>query len=74
MKPVVLIPCHRAELTPDETASLAQCRRRLGHYDCRVLLPEGLAAPAAFAGLATERFPAPCFASIGSYSRLLLSA
>lgn len=74
MNPVVLIPAHRETLTSDEEASLRQCRRVLGHYDCRVLVPEGLALPEAFAGLKPVPFPSTRFSSIQNYSRLLLSA
>jgi hypothetical protein len=74
MKPVVLIPCYQATLTPAETAALEQCRRLLGHYDCRVCQPEGLVLPKSFAGLQAECFPADRFSSIDSYNQLLLSA
>jgi hypothetical protein len=73
MKPVVLIPCYRSELSPAERISLRQCRHVLAAYDCKVILPEGLALPEAFAGLEPEYFPAGHFKSVQDYSCFLLN-
>jgi len=70
---VVLIPCHRSDLSESEQVSLRQCRSILGSHDCRMLVPEGLRLPEAASGLATEPFAPRHFASVQSYSRLLLS-
>ena len=72
MSAVVVIPCYRSVLDPDEQLSIRQCLEVLGHHDLCVVAPEGLDLPGLLADLPCERFPAGCFADIGAYNRLLL--
>ena len=70
---VVLIPCHKSTLSPDEEISARQTLRVLGPHECRVLCPAGLVLPEILAGLPAERLPAEYFQSVRDYSRMLLS-
>jgi hypothetical protein len=72
MNAVVVIPCYQAFLEADELVSARQCLDVLGRHDVRVLAPEALGLPAPLSTVACERFPADCFAGVGSYNRLLL--
>ncbi|MBW7908952.1 MAG: hypothetical protein H3C50_08570 [Kiritimatiellae bacterium] len=73
MSCVVIVPCFKRALSADERNSLAQCRRVLGRHEIRVMCPAGLLLPPECEGLDREEFPAPFFADIDGYSRLLLS-
>ena len=70
---LVLIPCHKSELTPGEERSARQTLRVLGRHECRVLCPAGLVLPEILAGLPAERLPAEYFQSVRDYNRMLLS-
>lgn len=67
----VVIPVHRLPLTPDEEASLAQARHYLSIHDRIVVAPQSLAVGGI--GLPVRRFEDRYFASVSSYSRLLLT-
>ncbi len=74
---VVVIPIYRAEPDAVERASLERCRSVLGSHPIRLVCPESLDVSTyvpTTEGVETERFPDACFASIGTYSRLLCSA
>ena len=68
---VVAVPIYRRHLTEQEQISVRHLRAYLGDHDVVLVLPEGLESP--IAGLREERFAADYFASISSYSQLLLS-
>ncbi len=70
---VVLIPCHRSGLDPDEERAARQTLQVLGAHECRVVCPAGLDLPPLLAGLPAERLPPEYFRSVRDYSRMLLS-
>jgi hypothetical protein len=72
MRPVVLVPCYRSELTQDELISINQCRKIFKDYEVKVFLPERMALPSALDGLESVYFPACHFRSVQDYSRLML--
>lgn len=72
MNVAVVIPVHRGTLTPDEEISLFSMRQHLSRYDSVIVKPESLVAP--FTAQRVISFPDESFASVSSYSRLLLTA
>ena len=67
----VVIPLHRLPLAPTEEASLRQLRHHLLCHDRILIAPESLDTHVL--GLPTRRFADSWFASVESYSRLLLT-
>lgn len=71
---LIIIPVHRAQLTPDEQVSVSQCERVLGRYAVRFAAPESVRAVEGFEHIAVEHFADDCFQSVASYNRLMMSA
>ena len=69
----VVVPAYRAEVSGDERIAVTQLERYLASYPLHLVLPEGLVPPRELPEAIQERFPAACFESRESYSRLLLS-
>lgn len=76
MKPTVavVIPTYKAELTPLEEISLAQCRKVLGNYPLIFFAPEGKIFPYFKPGDGIVHFPAHYFQSVQTYCQLLMNS
>lgn len=70
---IIVIPIHRAELTPDEQVSVSQCTRILGDYAIRFVCPESVKAVKGFEHIPVEHFDAGFFKSVADYNRLMLT-
>ncbi len=70
----IVIPVHRARLTPDEQISVMQCGRILGHYMIRFAAPQSVRAIEGFEHIAVEHFADEYFQSVASYNRLMMSS
>ncbi len=67
----VVVPCYRAELTPDERVSLLHLNSFLSSYDRYLVMPKSLRF--GLDGFGVERFGDRWFESRRSYSALLLT-
>lgn len=70
---IIVIPIHRAELTPDEQVSVSQCTRILGDYAIRFVCPESVKVVKGFEHIPVEHFDAGFFKSVADYNRLMLT-
>lgn len=73
---VVAVPVYKPEMTVYEAFSLRRCAQVLGRYPICFFGPDGMDMSAytdAVPSAALERFPNECFASVRSYSDLLLT-
>ena len=74
--PVVVVPVHRQNPTPDERFSLQRCAQVLGRHPIRIVHPDGLNLDAYLDLLPTAK-PLPVLAawmaSIRSYNRMLIN-
>ncbi len=68
----IIVPIYRQELRADERQSLRHLETYLEGYDRFFIAPESLGPHRR--GFEVMAFPDPCFNSVESYSRLLLSA
>ena len=74
--PVVVVPVHRQQPTPDEQFSLKRCGQVLGSHPIRIVHPDGLNMEAYKDLLPTAkplRVPAAWMASIRAYNRMMIN-
>lgn len=75
-QPVVLVPVHRPQPTPDEEFSLHRCGQVLGSHPIRIVHPDGLNL-AAYRDLLPTAEPLPVpqdwMASITAYNRMMIN-
>jgi hypothetical protein len=75
-KPVVLVPVHRPQPTPDEQFSLKRCGQLLGSHPIRIVHPDGLNLEAYRDLLPTAKpfsVPVAWMASIQAYNRMMIN-
>jgi hypothetical protein len=74
--PVVVVPVHRAQPTPDEQFSLLRCGRVLGAHPIHIVHPEGLNLDAYRNLLPTSTplaVPSAWMSSIRAYNRMMIN-
>ena len=74
--PVVVVPVHRQQPTPDERFTLKRCDQVLGHHPIRIVHPDGLNLEAYKDLLPTAKplpVPAAWMASIRAYNRMMIN-
>lgn len=74
--PVVVVPVHRQQPTPDEQFSLLRCGRLLGHHPIRIVHPDSLNLEPYNNLLPTAQslpVPATWMASIRAYNRMMIN-
>ena len=74
--PVVVVPVHRQQPTPDEQFSLQRCGQVLGHHPIRIVHPDGLHLETYKDLLPTAKplpVPAAWMASIRAYNRMMIN-
>jgi hypothetical protein len=74
--PVVVVPVHRQQPTPDEQFGLQRCGQVLGHHPIRIVHPEGLNLELYKDLLPTAKplpVPVAWMASIRAYNRMMIN-
>lgn len=70
---VIVIPVHRADLTPDEKVSVSQCEHVLGRYTILFAAPQSVRTVKGFEHIPVEHFKQGYFANLAGYNRLMMT-
>lgn len=76
IRPAIVIPTHKSEISPEEKISLFQCQKILGNYAIYLLLPQGVstkAYEAIFPSLQILRVAPEKMSSISAYNKFMIS-